>query len=797
MKRNKLINTLPFFIILTTMFSLMYFNNGTNVKNIKYNEYVSILKDGKITEAKLTYLDNVINVSGKYKEEDSLYAETTTIVKNNNKDYDATIKKFGKDTTNLEMSLPTNYDDFKKLNNLLEQSSLNLKQVIKYNDAILVTGTFDLTHENITQKLPFTEKYENNELNLKLIEDKFKNGKVEEVDDSMPSILMESNNLSKILESDNVKDAKIISFNDGIILTTKYLAEDSKSIMYQTTLPNTTESLTLLEENVEEAQISVVDGNMRSPILEFIIGVLPMLLLCGAGFYMFSKVSQGGNSKAFEFSKSRAKLEADIRVRFDDVAGCDEEKEEMAEIIDYLKSPKKFEKAGARIPKGILMVGSPGTGKTLLAKAVAGEADVPFYSISGSDFVEMFVGVGASRVRDMFKKAKATAPCMIFIDEIDAVGRQRGAGMGGGHDEREQTLNQLLVEMDGITDNAGIVIIAATNRPDVLDSALLRPGRFDRQITVALPDRKGRTEILKVHARNKKLSADIDLEALAKRTPGFSGADLENVLNEASILSVRYNKKMVGMEELDEAIDRVMMGPAKKSRVYDEQTKKLVAYHEAGHAIIGLFLDNASVVQKVTIIPRGTAGGYNLMTPKEDKMMHTRNDLMATITSYMGGRCAEELFFDDVTTGASNDIENATKIARDMVTIYGMSDLGPVQYDRSSQNVFLGRDYNSHSNVSADTASSIDEEIRKIIEKAHQDATNLVVKHKQVLIDIAEALIEYETLTSEQIDRIVKGLPVYEEPKNQTLEITKEDLISNGDSVDQTTEQKEDKENKE
>ena len=467
----------------------------------------------------------------------------------------------------------------------------------------------------------------------------------------------------------------------------------------------------------------------------------------------------GGNNKAFEFSKSRARLEGNIKVRFDDVAGCDEEKQEMAEIIDYLKSPKKFAKMGARIPKGILMVGSPGTGKTLLAKAVAGEADVPFYSISGSDFVEMFVGVGASRVRDMFKKAQQTAPCMIFIDEIDAVGRQRGAGLGGGHDEREQTLNQLLVEMDGITDNAGIVVIAATNRPDVLDPALLRPGRFDRQITVSLPDRRGRKAILEVHARNKKLAPEIDLDALAKRTPGFSGADLENVLNEAAILAVRENSDLIHMHNLDEAIDRVMMGPAKKSRKYDEKSKKLVAYHESGHAIVGLNLENSNIVQKVTIIPRGTAGGYNLMTPKEEKIMNTKNDLMSAITGYMGGRVAEEVFFDDITTGAVNDIEQATKMARDMVTLYGMSDLGPVQYDHGQQNVFLGRDYNSSSNVSGQVAFEIDQEIRKIIDQCHDEAKKIILEHKEELIKIAEALIENETLTAEQIDKIIKGEP--------------------------------------
>ena len=379
----------------------------------------------------------------------------------------------------------------------------------------------------------------------------------------------------------------------------------------------------------------------------------------------------------------------------------------------------------------------------------------------------MFVGVGASRVRDMFKKAKETAPCIIFIDEIDAVGRQRGAGFGGGHDEREQTLNQLLVEMDGMEDNTGVVVIAATNRPDVLDPALLRAGRFDRQITVSLPDRKGRTAILKVHARNKHFANDIDLDALAKRTPGFSGADLENVLNESAILAVRENLNEIGMKQIDEAIDRVMMGPAKVSRTYDEKTKKLVAYHESGHAIVGLYLDDAQVVQKVTIIPRGQAGGYNLMTPKEEKMMNTKNDLLATITSYMGGRVAEELFFDDVTTGASNDIERATNIAKDMVTLYGMSDLGPIKYNSGSENVFLGRDYNSPNNVSGQVAFEIDEEVRKIVNECHDKAKEVISDHKEELIRIANALMEYETLTAEQIQKVVKGEPIEDTPADK------------------------------
>jgi cell division protease FtsH len=391
---------------------------------------------------------------------------------------------------------------------------------------------------------------------------------------------------------------------------------------FTVSVPRTDDNVKWLSELFEKnkkTKVNVLDANKESVLEVFLKSVLPFLILGGAAIFLFSRMNAGGNNKAFEFSKSRAKIESSIKVRFKDVAGCDEEKEEVKEIIDYLKDPKRFTDMGARIPKGMLMVGPPGTGKTLLAKAVAGEADVPFFSISGSDFVEMFVGTGASRVRDMFKKAQQHAPCIVFIDEIDAVGRQRGAGMGGGNDEREQTLNQLLVEMDGMGENKGIVIIAATNRPDVLDPALLRSGRFDRQITVNLPDKKGRYEILKVHARNKKLAKDISLESLAKRTPGFSGADLENVLNEGAILAVRDKRKMITMEDLDEAIDRVMMGPAKKSKKYTEKEKRLVAYHEAGHAVIGLKLEDADKVEKVTIIPRGEAGGYNLMTPKEEK----------------------------------------------------------------------------------------------------------------------------------------------------------------------------------
>ena len=566
------------------------------------------------------------------------------------------------------------------------------------------------------------------------------------------------NDLQKVVASDNT-DKVTVSISSNITTVSGQYTEDGKTVAFEGTIPSTSEAIETILSSTEKKAVTIVDADASNLFVDALLTLIPFVFMAGLAVWMINRMNgaQSANGKAFEFSKSRARLEGKVRVRFTDVAGCDEEKQEMAEIIDYLKFPKKFEKMGARIPKGVLLAGHPGTGKTLLAKAVAGEANVPFYSISGSDFVEMFVGVGASRVRDMFKKAKETAPCIIFIDEIDAVGRQRGAGFGGGHDEREQTLNQLLVEMDGMEENTGIVVVAATNRPDVLDPALLRAGRFDRQITVSLPDRKGREAILRVHARNKHISEEVDLGALAKRTPGFSGADLENVLNESAILAVRHNEESISMADVDEAIDRVMMGPAKVSRTYDDKTKKLVAYHESGHAIVGLFLDNAQVVQKVTIIPRGQAGGYNLMTPKEEKMMDTKNDLLATITSYMGGRVAEETFFDDVTTGSSNDIERATNIAKDMVTLYGMSDLGPIKYNSASQNVFLGRDYNSPNNVSGQVAFEIDQEVRKIVNLCHDKATEIIGSHKQELVRIAEALMEYETLTSEQIQRVVNG----------------------------------------
>lgn len=465
--------------------------------------------------------------------------------------------------------------------------------------------------------------------------------------------------------------------------------------------------------------------------------------------------NMGGNDKAFTFGKSRATLNKKSNVTFKDVAGLDEERQEMMEIVDFLKNPQKYFQMGARIPKGILLVGSPGTGKTLIAKAVAGEANVPFYSISGSDFVEMFVGVGASRVRDMFKNAKQNSPCIIFIDEIDAVGRERGAGLGGGHDEREQTLNQLLVEMDGFSTNSGVIVLAATNRADILDPALLRPGRFDRQIVVPLPDLKAREQILAVHARGKHISPKVNMADIAKRTPGFSGADLENLLNEAALLAARENAKEIKIYHIDEAVDRVMMGPAKKSRKYSEKEKAVVAYHEAGHAVIGIRLKHAQKVQKVTIIPRGEAGGYNLMTPEEETFLHTKESLEAEIVGLLGGRISEELIFKQMTTGAYNDFQKATRIARAMVTEYGMSSLGPIQYETNTGSVFLGRDYMKEKNFSDQVALEIDNEVRKIINSCYELGKQTLIENKSLLDLIAKHLVEIETLNKEDIEELV------------------------------------------
>ena len=501
---------------------------------------------------------------------------------------------------------------------------------------------------------------------------------------------------------------------------------------------------------------------------------VPIILLGGAMIWLFTR-QLGSNGKSIDFGRSKAVLvDGEKTATFKDVAGLTEEKEEVQELIDFLKNPKKFQSMGARIPKGILLVGPPGTGKTLLARAVAGEAKVPFYYISGSDFVELFVGIGAARVRDMFKQAKMNAPCLIFIDEIDAVGRQRGAGLGGGHDEREQTLNQLLTEMDGFGANEGIIIIAATNRPDVLDPALLRPGRFDRQVTVSLPDKQARKEILAVHAKNKVLDKSVTLDNLAKRTPGFSGADLENLLNEAALLTVRRDKKAITMSEIDEATDRVLMGPAKVTKKYTDKEKKLVAYHEAGHAVMGIKLDGANEVQKITIIPRGHAGGYTMMTPKEDNFTSTKKELLESICGLLGGRVAEELTFGEITTGAHDDFKKATNIARRMVTEYGMSKLGPIMYEEPNENTFLGRDYTKNKNFSEIVANEIDEEMRSIINECYEKTKKLIKENKDLLKLIAETLIEEETITKEEIDSLVETgkLPreIKEDNKTKTNE---------------------------
>ena len=524
-------------------------------------------------------------------------------------------------------------------------------------------------------------------------------------------------------------------------------------------MPLTNETMVKLLEAEDKAGFKLTTSTdpSSSPFLIFLVNILPTLIIIGVAFYFITK-QMGSGSKSMDFGRSKARLSGgETKVTFKDVAGLEEEKEEMSELIDFLKNPKKFQKMGARIPKGVLLVGPPGTGKTLLAKAVAGEANVPFYFISGSEFVELFVGVGASRVRDMFKQAKQSAPCLVFIDEIDAVGRQRGAGLGGGHDEREQTLNQLLTEMDGFGANEGIIIIAATNRPDVLDPALLRPGRFDRQVTVNYPDAKGREEILAVHAKGKTFAPNVTLTNIAKRTVGFSGADLENLLNEAALLTVRRNKNAITMAEIDEAHDRVLMGPAKKSHKYTDKEKRTVAYHEAGHAVVGIKLDGANDVQKITIIPRGRAGGYNLMLPKEETYLRTKKELLDSISGFLAGRVAEELMFNEVTTGAQNDLEKVTATARNMVTTYGMSfKMGNMAYGKSEEHVFMGRDFGHSRDYSEEIAADIDREVKKIVDERYNLAKELLLGNRDMLEVIAKELLERETLDEEEFEEIMK-----------------------------------------
>jgi cell division protease FtsH len=562
---------------------------------------------------------------------------------------------------------------------------------------------------------------------------------------------------------------------------------------FLTYIMNNDNILDRVDQLAQTSDVDVMPAKETSGWVTFFTSIIPFIIIFILFFFLLNQ-AQGGGSRVMNFGKSKAKLydESKKKVRFKDVAGADEEKQELVEVVEFLKDPRKFAELGARIPKGVLLVGPPGTGKTLLARAAAGEAGVPFFSISGSDFVEMFVGVGASRVRDLFENAKKNAPCIIFIDEIDAVGRQRGAGLGGGHDEREQTLNQLLVEMDGFGANEGIIIIAATNRPDILDPALLRPGRFDRQITVDRPDVKGREAVLKVHARNKPLDESVNLKSIAMRTPGFSGADLENLLNEAALVAARRNKKKVDMEDIDEATDRVIAGPAKKSRVISQKERNIVAFHEAGHTVIGLVLDEAEMVHKVTIVPRGQAGGYAVMLPKEDRYFQTKPELLDKIVGLLGGRVAEEIVFGEVSTGAHNDFQRATGIARRMVTEFGMSDkLGPLQFGQSQGGqVFLGRDFHNEQNYSDAIAYEIDLEIQRIIKESYERARKLLTENRDKLNLIANTLLEVETLDAEQIkhlsehgrlpDRSATSISTDEDVK-VNISIKKEDPAETGE----------------
>ena len=563
----------------------------------------------------------------------------------------------------------------------------------------------------------------------------------------------------------------------GVYVITGKLSNYSKGETFSVTVPYTDTVISSLYETAESKNLKVETNTNpdNATWLNILINVVPIVIFGVLIYVMFIKLGNNGKG-TFDFGKSKAKLaeECNTHKTFKDVAGLKEEKEEVQELIDFLKNPKKFTKMGARIPKGVLLVGPPGTGKTLLAKAIAGEAKVPFFFISGSDFVELFVGVGASRVRDMFKQAKQTAPCLIFIDEIDAVGRQRGTGLGGGHDEREQTLNQLLAEMDGFGENEGIIILAATNRPDVLDPALLRPGRFDRQVTVNNPDVSEREEILKVHAKNKILDETVNLKNLAERTPGYSGADLENLLNEAALLAVRRNKNAISMEEIDEASDRVLMGPAKTSKKVTDYEKRIVAYHEAGHAVSGIVLPNGEEVHKITIIPRGMAGGYTQMLPKEERtLVYTKKELEEQIITLLSGRASEETYMNEISTGASDDLKRATKIARSMVTEYGMSSLGPMQYEHRSESVFLGRDYNKTKDFSDQVALQIDQEVKKIIDSCYSKAKDIVSKEKKLIDVLAQTLITKETLTKEEIEKIVSENSKYKFDNDEVIESKK------------------------
>ncbi len=585
---------------------------------------------------------------------------------------------------------------------------------------------------------------------------------------------VQSNQLSYMGEfrpmvvSGEVESVQVQPQGDG---TTIYTGKLTDGTEYYTQGP-TDESISAF---FEENNLTDVDYNgVPEPSFwaQLAISVLPILLIGGMIMFMMNQGQGGG--KIMQFGKSRAKMHLDEqkKISFKDVAGVDEVKEELAEVVDFLKSPKKYSQLGAKIPKGVLLYGPPGTGKTLLAKAVAGEAGVPFFTISGSDFVEMFVGVGASRVRDLFDTAKKHAPCIIFIDEIDAVGRQRGSGVGGGHDEREQTLNQLLVEMDGFGANEGIIVIAGTNRPDILDPALLRPGRFDRQVAVGAPDLKGREEILKVHAQGKALAEDIDLKIIAKRTPGFTGADLANLLNEAALLAARRNKLKIDMDDLEDAVERVIAGPEKKSHSISERDKKLVSYHEAGHAVSCYYLETTDPVHKVSIIPRGMAGGYTLMLPKEDVNYHTKTNMMEQVVVMLGGRVAEQLVLGDISTGASNDLERATEIIRNMITRYGMSEnLGSLTFGTDHSQLFLGRSLGTERNYSEEVAYEIDKEARRWMDGCYQQCTQILTDHMDKLHLVAQTLMEKETIDAEEFAALMQDNVVDIEPQVEDAEV--------------------------
>ncbi|WP_026908553.1 ATP-dependent zinc metalloprotease FtsH [Paucisalibacillus globulus] len=616
---------------------------------------------------------------------------------------------------------------------------------------------------------------------------------------------MNVNEFVQSLDSGNVKEMTMQPVN-GIMRITGKLKDDKQFVAQ---VPENNDVIAdITNTALDQSVLKTKPMDTPSIWVTLLTTMIPFLIIGLLFFFLLSQAQGGGGGRVMNFGKSKAKMysEEKKKVRFTDVAGADEEKQELVEVVEFLKDPRKFSAIGARIPKGVLLVGPPGTGKTLLARAVAGEAGVPFFSISGSDFVEMFVGVGASRVRDLFENAKKNAPCIIFIDEIDAVGRQRGAGLGGGHDEREQTLNQLLVEMDGFGANEGIIIIAATNRPDILDPALLRPGRFDRQITVDRPDVKGRQEVLKVHARNKPLGASVDLKTIAMRTPGFSGADLENLLNEAALVAARQDKKEIDMKDVDEAIDRVIAGPAKKNRVISEKERNIVAYHESGHTIIGMVLDDADIVHKVTIVPRGQAGGYAVMLPKEDRYFMTKPELFDKITGLLGGRVAEEIVFGEVSTGASNDFQRATGIARRMVTEFGMSDkLGPLQYSSGGGEVFLGRDIGNEQNYSDAIAHDIDQEMQNFVNYCYDRAKTILTENRDKLELIAQTLLEIETLDARQIKSLFDNgvLPEPEEFEEETTDqevkvnINSKKEDESVDSYDEAKEKAEDKLRKE